>query len=217
MIADTIANLSWTAENFVVSQDLNSLLNSCSESDRKLLAEFSDLWAEAEDLWDRNQDAPSFHGYVSADYLAVYASLAELRGRAFTFLEWGSGLGVVTIMANRMGFEAYGIEAELSLLNYAEKLAQVYGPGACFAQGSFIPDEFVWNPTQGGDVSRTLIDAASAYDDLDIELRDIDLVYAYPWPDEHHFYHNIMREFGRKESLLLTYDAREGIELVHFE
>jgi hypothetical protein len=131
-------------------------------------------------------------------------------------LEWGSGLGIVTIMASRMGFEAYGIEAEPCLVTHAENLARTYGPNAQFAQGSFIPDDFAWNPADGGDVDRTVIDVASAYDKLDMELKDFDLVYAYPWPDEHTLYHNIMREFGRKGAMLLTYDAREGMELVRF-
>lgn len=182
---------------------------------KTLLAEFGTLWAEADDLWERHQDTPAFHTYVSADYAAVYESLARLRGSVLTVLEWGSGLGIVTIMASRMGFDAYGIEAEPGLVAYSESFAQAYGPNARFAQGSFIPDDFHWNPADG-DVYRTIIDAASAYDQLDMELRDFDLIYAYPWPDEHALYHNIIREFGRTDALLLSYDAREGIELVCF-
>ncbi len=63
---------------------------------------------------------------------------------------------------------------------------------------------------------RTIIDAASAYDELDMEIRDFDLIYAYPWPHEHTLYHNIMREFGRTDAMFLSYDAREGTELVRF-
>jgi len=188
-------------------------LDSAFDSDKTLLAELGRLLAEADALWERNQNTPEFHGYVSADYLAVYDSLARLRGRVSTFLEWGSGLGIVTIMASRMGFEAYGIEAEPALVEHAEHFAHVYGPDARFAQGSFIPDDYEWNPANGDDAIRTLINAASAYDQLDMELRDFDIVYAYPWSDEHILYHNIMRQFGRKDSLFLTYDAREGIEL----
>lgn len=187
-----------------------------STHDTSLLAEFRHLWAEADNLWVRHRDSPAFHGYVSADYLTVYKSLAGLRGRVSTVLEWGSGLGVVTIMASHMGFEAFGIEAEPGLVWYSESLARSYGSNAQFAQGSFIPDDFEWKPADGDDVCRTVIDVASAYDALDMELRDFDLIYAYPWPDEHTLYRNIMRECGRKESLLLTYDVHEGMELVRF-
>jgi len=195
---------------------VNAEFGSSCDPDETLLADFGRLSAEADDLWERHQRTPAFHRYVSADYVAVYKSLARLRGRALTFLEWGSGLGVVTIMASRMGFEAYGIETEPDLVEYAENFAQAYGPQARFAQGSFIPDDFEWNPANGDEVIRTIIDAASAYDKLEMELRDFDLVYAYPWSDEHTLYHNIMREFGGRNALLLSYDAREGIELVRF-
>jgi len=153
---------------------------------------------------------------VSADYEAVYESLAQLRSRAVTLLEWGSGLGVVTIIASRMGYEAYGIEAEPLLVEYAEDFSQAYGAEARFAQGSFVPDDFEWNPSGGDEAIRTMIDAPSAYDDLELELQDFDLVYAYPWPDERTFYHNIMRHCGRNNAMLLSYDAREGMELVRF-
>ena len=131
-----------------------------------------------------------------------------------TVLEWGSGLGIVTIMASRMGFEAYGIEAEMELVEYSEEFARDYGPDATFAQGSFVPDEFQWNPANGDTVFQTIIDSPSAYADLDMELRDFDLIYAYPWPEEITLYHNILRKLGRRDALFLWYDAREGIDMV---
>jgi hypothetical protein len=179
-----------------------------------LRGEFERLWAEAESIWDRHQDAPGFHSYVSSDYPSVFEALRQLRGRVLTVLEWGSGLGVVTIMASRMGFEAYGIEAELSLIEFAEGLAQRYGPAAKFAHGSFIPDAFEWDPVNGDDEGRTLIDLESAYPALEMELRDFDLVFAYPWPTEHALYRRILHQFGSHRALLLSYDAREGINLV---
>lgn len=196
--------------------NLNGEVDSPGDPGRTQLAEFGSLWADAENLWDQHQDAPAFHAYVSADYRTVYESLARLRGSVSTVLEWGSGLGIVTIMASRMGFEAYGIEAEPDLVEFSESLAQAYGSHARFAQGNFIPDDFQWKPADGQDAFRTIIDAASAYDELGMEIRDFDLIYAYPWPNEHALYHNIIREFGRRQTLLLIYDVREGTELVRF-
>ncbi len=117
-------------------------------------------------------------------------------------------------MASRMGFQAYGIEAEAGLIEHANKLAASYGATARFARGSFIPDEFAGDRADGGKVYRTVIDVVSGYAQLGMELRDFDLVYAYPWPDEHPLCHNIMRQCGRPEAMLLTYDARAGMELV---
>jgi len=202
-----------------VTEKLNSLLDSPCTLDKTLLREFGQLWAEAEDLWDRDQDTAPFAQYVSADYLSVYESLERLRGSANSVLEWGSGLGIVTIMASRMGFQAYGIEAEAGLIEHARKLAASYGATARFARGSFIPDEFAGDradgdQANGGKVYRTVIDVVSGYGELGMDLRDFDLVYAYPWPTELPLYHNIMHQCGRPEAMLLTYDARTGMELV---
>lgn len=198
-----------------MSDRLPAQFDSWPDPGPDLSDEFIDLWAEADELWDQFQDAPEFEGYVSSDYQLVYESLSRLRGRVLTVLEWGSGLGIVTIMASRMGFEAYGIEAEAKLVSLAESLAVVHGPEARFAHGSFIPDDFDWVPDTGG-LQRTVVDVAAAYDELDMELRDFDLIYAYPWPDEHAMFRNIIRQFGHRRAMLLCYDAREGMELVRY-
>ncbi len=165
-------------------------------------------------MWERHIDAPAFKGYVSADYRSVYRELAKLRGRVWKVLEWGSGLGVVTIMASRMGFDAYGIESEPDLVEMSRTFARTYGPDARFTRGSFIPDEFEWNAADGDEMHWTEVDAPAAYDELEMELSDFDLVYAFPWPDEHVLFRNIMRKCGHRDALLLSYDSREGIQLV---
>lgn len=178
--------------------------------------EFEGLWTDAEEIWTRLENDPAFHGYVGADFGAVLDCLLELRGQVANFVEWGSGLGVVTIMASRLGFEAFGIEAESKLVTLSRELADLYGPDATFAEGSFIPNEFEWDPSQGDESIKTSIDAASAYDELGLELRDFDLIYVYPWPTEHTLCHNIIRQFGQPNALLLSYDAREGMNLKRF-
>jgi hypothetical protein len=184
--------------------------------DDALVDEFHALWDEADRLWDKHQNAPAFRAYVSADYQVVYEALLRLRGRFLTLLEWGSGLGVVSIMASRLGFKAYGIEAESGLVELSENLARSYGSEARFTVGNFIPDEFEWDPSNGDEFHDMSIDGPSAYAELDMELRDFDLVYVYPWPCEHSLYHNVMRRFGGRNSLLLSYDVREGIALNRF-
>ena len=57
------------------------------------------LLAEGEALWTKFQsevESTIVHGFVGADYRAVYEALRDLKGRVATFLEWGSGTGVVT-------------------------------------------------------------------------------------------------------------------------
>lgn len=179
-----------------------------------LLDEFRSLWSEAGKLWDSHENTPAFERYVSADYEAVFHSLLDLQGRMATFVEWGSGLGVVAIMASRMGFEAYGIEAEPELVDHSKRLAMKYGPQTRFAQGSFIPDEYELSPAAGDDVMRTIIDLPSGYEDLDMRLRDFDLIYSYPWPDENTLCQNILRQCARHDASFLSYAASEGMSLV---
>ncbi len=175
-----------------------------------LLEEMRLLWSESDAIWDDCRDKLEFGGFVSADYLEIYKQLLQLQDQVVTVLEWGSGLGVVTIMASRLGMEAYGIEVEPLLVERSLQLAEQYAPDAQFATGSFIPDDYQWNLELAGNPSRTETDSRAAYDELDMELRDFDLVYAYPWPDEHGLYLDIMQTCGGENSLFLSYDAREG-------
>ena len=190
-------------------------LNNATDSEQTLLNEFAQLWEEADRIWEQESATPAFAAYVSADYMPIYEQLKLLRSQADTFLEWGSGLGVVTIMASRMGFDASGVEAESELVDYSNDLADKYDCSAQFAHGSFIPDAFAWDPSKGDELERTVIDLPAGYDQLDLELDEIDLVYAYPWPTEHSLYHSILNQFGAPNVKLLTYDAREGTSLVH--
>lgn len=171
------------------------------------------LWTEADAIWDACHKELEFGGFVSADYLEVYNALVGLQGQVETVLEWGSGLGVVAIMASRLGFDAYGIEVEPLLIEHAEDLATAYRADAQFAAGSFIPDDYQWNSQLPGSFSRTDTDSRAAYDELDMQPHDFDLIYAYPWPDEYQFYLDVLQQHCRKDSLFLCYDAREGISL----
>lgn len=175
--------------------------------------DFSKLWNEAALIWDQLERARGFEAYVPADYPMVLQSLQELQGKALTFLEWGSGLGVVTIMASALGFEAYGIEVAPELVVHAERLAVRYGPSSVFATGSFVPNDYVWDPEMGEDGLRTDFDASDGYEELGMDLQDFDVVYAYPWPDEHHVFRDIMKLHGADRALLLTFDVREGTAL----
>lgn len=182
-----------------------------------LLLEMKQLWTESDELWERSRNQLEFGSFVSADYLAIYRELIKLQGKVETVLEWGSGLGVIAIMASRLGFDAYGIEVEPLLVEHSLELAEKYGPEAKFATGSFIPDEYEWDNEITSDSTRTEHASRAAYDELDMELRDFDLVYAYPWPDEQPFFLNIMQTCGREGSLFLSYDAREGSLLTRVE
>lgn len=179
--------------------------------DCELISQMQALWSEADNVWETRQHEPAFEGYVGSDFPAAFKLLQAYRGRATTFLEWGSGLGVVTIMAARLGFDACGIEIQPELVEIAADLAAKYDADPQFACGSFIPEAFDADLSRGDEFFRTESDAGSAYEELDRELSDFELVYAYPWPDEHQLFASIMRQCGAPGALLIRYDNREGL------
>ncbi len=178
-----------------------------------ILPGLEDLWVEAGALWDRFHDRGDFFNFVASDYEAVYRALAGLQGQAQTVLEWGSGLGVIAIMAARLGFDAYGIEIEPELVELSSGLAEKYDAQVEFALGSYVPGDYQLNSELVDADFRTSFDDEPAYDALDMELRDFDIVFVYPWPNERALHQDIMRQCGGPHSLFVTFDVREGLSI----
>ena len=62
-------------------------------------------------------------------------------------------------------------------------------------------------------VCRGATGGACGYDELELELDDFDLIYAYPWPGEEDWLYELVRRHARPGALLLTYDVSEGFRL----
>ena len=73
----------------------------------------ADGWAVYEEF-ERTVRARDAHPFVAADYDLVRTALLPLRTPGLRFLEWGSASGVITVMADLMGFDACGIELDAS-------------------------------------------------------------------------------------------------------
>ncbi len=81
--------------------------------------------------------------FVPSDYEAVWEVLCEIRRRFAepvqpAFCEWGSGLGVVTGMAEILGFRASGIEIDATLAEQSRELLQRHGLQATIVTGSYL-------------------------------------------------------------------------------
>ena len=177
----------------------------------ELLPGMADLFDEAKQIWDDNENDFHFRDFIAADYKRVFQAMAMLTDQAETFLEFGSGLGVITSSAGLLGFEAYGIEIDPSLVRRSQQLAEKYETGAEFGYGSFVPNAYEWTAEFEDEFFKTVLDEHDAYGDLGMELRDFDLVYGYPWPGERLFFLDIMHKHGRPGALFMTFDIREGI------
>ncbi len=129
------------------------------------------------------------------------------------FCEWGSGFGVVTLLAALQDFDAAGIEVEPALVQESEQLAGDLGIQARFAQGSFIPDGGEALIDVENDIDHIETDSPSGYDELGMEIADFDLFFAFPWPGEHRFWAAVFDQFSADGALLLTYQGIESMRL----
>jgi len=74
--------------------------------------------------------------FVPSDYQVVYAVLYSIpRGR---FCEWGSGIGVITGLADMLGFDACGIEINDQMATASRKLLADFGLSATIKTGDYF-------------------------------------------------------------------------------
>jgi hypothetical protein len=183
--------------------------------DPALRARLAELREEGEAIWDRfdvEVRQKEWHPFVAADYGAVQAALLALHHPGARFLEWGSAAGVITIMADLMGYEAYGIEIDGDLVEAARGLAARFDSDARFALGSFLPAGYEFRSPGGDGRTGTIGRARSGYLELGRPLEDFDVVFGYPWIGEEPVMHDLMRTHGGRGAVLLLHGAR-GVEV----
>ena len=182
-----------------------------------LPAEAARLIREAEERIDRFQSECRVPAFVPCDYSAAFGVLRALaegalaRGRRFC--EWGSGFGVVVGLAALLDFDACGIEIEGSLVEEARKLADDFELPVEFVQGSFVPRGAEDRVHAGGTYSWLTTEGDYAYDDLDLELSDVDVVFAYPWPDEEAVVCDLFDRYAGTGAILATYHGSAEFRL----
>lgn len=184
--------------------------------DAVLRARLTSLREEGRAIWNRfDSDVRQlrFHPFIPSDYERVLRALLALRGPGLRFLEWGSATGVVTIMADLLGFEAYGIELDPDLVDIARGLAERSNSDARFAVGSFLPDGYEWMSDTGDARLGTIGRGASGYPELGRCLEDFDLVFAFPWDGEMPIMHDLMRRRGGSGASFLLNHATEGVQV----
>lgn len=186
------------------------------EVDDVLGARLTSLLEEGRTIWSRfDSDVRQqrFHPFMPSDYERVLRALLSLRGPGLRFLEWGSATGVITIMADLLGFEAYGIEIDPELVATARDLAERSESDARFAVGSFLPDGYEWKPDSGDGRLGTIGRGASGYPELGRGLEDFDLVFAFPWEGETPIMHDLMQRRAGSGASLLLYHSTEGVQV----
>jgi hypothetical protein len=186
------------------------------ELDPDLRVRLAELADEGWEIWRRfdvEVRQEQWHPFVPADYDDVLRTLQRLRAPGLRFLEWGSATGVITIMADLLGYEAYGIELDARLVDISRELAQRFDSGARFAAGSFLPAGYRYRSRTGDDRIGTIGTGASAYPELRHPLEDFDVVYGFPWHGEEPMMLDLMRAYGGSGARLILNGGSEGLRV----
>lgn len=165
------------------------------------------------DKFDEEVRDHHFHPFVAANYESVLAALIAQRAPGLTFLEWGSATGVITIMADLLGYEACGIELDASLVDTARALAAKFDSKATFVAGSFLPQGYEWQPKDGDGRLGTIGQGRSGYLELGKSLDEFDVVFGYPWAGEEAMMHDLMRCYGGADARLMVHGTDRGVEV----
>ena len=161
-------------------------------------------------------------GFVPSDFKTVYHALRAITdanlASGTSLCEWGSGFGVVASLAAMLEFMACGIEIEKDLVDASRRLADDFGLPVEFVQGSFIPsgaescaeEAYADN---NAEYSWLVIDADDGYEELELDLDDFDIVFAYPWPGEEYLITSLFEKYAAEGALLLTYNYLDSVRL----
>jgi hypothetical protein len=160
-------------------------------------------------------------GFFPSCFETVYRALREISNRRLTagnsFCEWGSGFGVTASMASMLGFDSYGIEIDPELCEVSRELALQFSLSVTFTTGSFIPkgsDKLIDRAYANCEGDMMLIPHTdSSYDEIGMDVRDFDLVFAYPWPKDTKLTNALFDKFASSDALLLTYNGLESVRL----
>jgi hypothetical protein len=160
--------------------------------------------------FDRDVRQNNWHPFIAADYDVVLQQLLPLRRAGASFLECGCATGVITIIADLLGFDACGIESDADLVATARRLADKYESAARFAIGSFLPTGYEYHDATGDSRLGTLTLGDSGFPQLARSLDDFDIVFAYPWDGESAVLEDLMQRHGRSGARLLLYGDSVG-------
>lgn len=141
-------------EHFSLPDKANRLIQDCKEAGDEICSHSSE-----------EGGIPQFEpadGKVSWHLLNSVVQ-QTFPGRKPVFCEWGSGLGLVTLIASQIGMPATGIEIEEELIELAQDFSRKHALPATFINASIYPKD----------------NAVPV-----IDYKEVELFFAYPWPNQ---------------------------------
>lgn len=153
-------------------------------------------------------------GFFPSDYELGYRTLdalLRLDTDARQLGEWGSGFGVIAGLGALLGYRAHGIEIDPELVEISRRLLADHDLEVEIREGNFIPDDFSRTEDIWDVETATVLSGAEAYGDMDLEIEDFDVIFAYPWPTEEEQYCDLFEHFADYGAVLLTFSKMEGM------
>ncbi|HXD89016.1 MAG TPA: hypothetical protein VN641_21170 [Urbifossiella sp.] len=172
---------------------------------------------EADERIDDFQVWSRVPAFVPCDFEGAYRVLRALADgnltRGMRFCEWGSGFGVAACLAAMAGFDSCGIEIDGELVTHARQLADDFEIDVEFVRGSFIPPGAEERIDRAGQYAWFTTEADSAYEELDLDPDDMDVIFAYPWPDEEFVTTDLFLRYGGTKAVLVTYHGGDDFRI----
>ncbi len=151
--------------------------------------------------------------FIPSDVVPAWRALMEVpRGDGF-FLEWGSGVGTIALMASFLGYTAHGIEIDEELVRLSKELAARHGLAAQFVTGTFFPSWYQDDPLVADEDHRSYLSGEDGYEALGLGLEDMDVVYAYPWPGEEALFYDLFDRGARRGAHILINHGCDGVQI----
>ena len=183
-----------------VSDEVARLIDTCSRGWERFFSDHDD------------HQAPRFVPSVPE---RVFSALEEVTNRNLppnrVFCEWGSGFGTVTCMASLLGYEAYGLEIEEELVRLSRAIARRLKIQVEFICTSMFPEGYdaylgvgeaeLVRPESCGDHDESPL----RYNGMDINVAEIGLFFAYPWPEERELIQELFDAVAAEGAILVAY------------
>jgi hypothetical protein len=196
-----------------VSDKVARLTETCSRGWERFFADHDD------------HQAPRFVPSVPE---RVFAVLEEVTTRNLppnrVFCEWGSGFGTATCLASLLGYEAYGLEIEEELVRLSRAIARRLGMPVEILCTSLFPEGYdaysgvdgleLVTPESRSDRNANDEDRGPLrYDGMEIDIADIGLFFAYPWPEEQELMQQLFDAVAMEGAMLVVYHTDKDIRV----
>lgn len=160
----------------------------------------------------------TIENFVTCDFHLIDLAMTWLHQNHLVtgnnFCEFGSGYGVVTLLAADRGMRSVGIEIEPTLVEQSTALAEELNLDAEFYCGSFIPRDIGDLTELAADIEHVDTHQGDIYKEIGLAMSDFDLMFAFPWPGESGFFEAVFDAGAASGALLMTYRGRDGVNVV---